>query len=395
MERIEFEDIYDLAEIMDSYVTSNVSEHEYPIISAYVDYKLAKSLVEILISMGNSIGAILELEDYEMSHYDKEYCIYLTEDGITCEKTFNDGRIIGKWLVIVDGTELDNTCVKKNDSYLERCYNKGTVDEYVRYHRSVLEAKIYFGDNLLASIGTEVIENSEEYQRKKYTEEQIKQDCESKAFIRLAAKIKKSFPRLPICIVADGLYVSEKVMNICKENDWDFIIRYKEGCAKSIEQEYKAIPEKEYAGDVEYVNEIVYKDGTVNFVKYKEKRVKKGEIITTEFKFITSLKINKTNAKKMVVAGRNRWKIENQGFNRQKNWQGNIEHACSHNERAQKNHYLMEQIADFIKQLYEYFYLLKNGIKKMQKNISSELLASLETQLIAEDTNDKHSLSQN
>ena len=91
MERIEFEDIYDLAEIMDSYVTSNVSEHEYPIISAYVDYKLAKTLVEILISMGNSIGAILELEDYEMSHYDKEYCIYLTEDGITCEKTFNDG----------------------------------------------------------------------------------------------------------------------------------------------------------------------------------------------------------------------------------------------------------------------------------------------------------------
>ena len=91
MERIEFKDIYDLAEIMDSYVMSNTSEHEYPIISAYVDYKLAKSLVEILISMGNSIGAILELEDYEMSHYDKEYCIYLTEDGITCEKTFNDG----------------------------------------------------------------------------------------------------------------------------------------------------------------------------------------------------------------------------------------------------------------------------------------------------------------
>ena len=91
MKRIEFEDIYDLAEIMDSYVTSNVSEHEYPIISAYVDYKLGKSLVEILISMGNSIGAILELEDYEMSHYDKEYCVYLTEDGITCEKIFNDG----------------------------------------------------------------------------------------------------------------------------------------------------------------------------------------------------------------------------------------------------------------------------------------------------------------
>ncbi len=37
-----------------------------------------------------------------------------------------------------------------------------------------------------------------------------------------------------------------------------------------------------------------------------------------------------------------------------------------------KNHYQMEQIADFIKQLYEYFYLKKNETK----NISSELLAS-------------------
>ena len=41
----------------------------------------------------------------------------------------------------------------------------------------------------------------------------------------------------------------------------------------------------------------------------------------------------------------------------------------------------MEQIADFMKQLYEYFFLEKNGIKKLQKNISSELLASFGRQL--------------
>lgn len=40
-------------------------------------------------------------------------------------------------------------------------------------------------------------------------------------------------------------------------------------------------------------------------------------------------RITKNNAKKIVCAGRNRWKIENQGFNRQKRLQGNIEHACS------------------------------------------------------------------
>ena len=93
----------------------------------------------------------------------------------------------------------------------------------------------------------------------------------------------------------------------------------------------------------------------------------------TEYAWITSLKITKGNAKKIVRAGRNRWKIENQGFNRQKHWQGNIEHACSFQEQAQKNHYLMERIADFIKQLYEYFYLKKNEIKKLQKKYFSKM----------------------
>ncbi len=37
---------------------------------------------------------------------------------------------------------------------------------------------------------------------------------------------------------------------------------------------------------------------------------------------------------------------ENEGFNRQKNWQGDITHACSWNDQSQKNHYLMEQISD-------------------------------------------------
>lgn len=74
---------------------------------------------------------------------------------------------------------------------------------------------------------------------------------------------------------------------------------------------------------------------------------------------------------KLVNAGRSRWKIENQGFNRHKRWQGDIEHACSWNEKAQKNHYLLEQISDFIKQLYEYFFLKKNERTKCLRHINS------------------------
>ena len=295
-------------------------------------------------------------------------------------KTFDGAKILGKWLIIVDGTELDEGFTKKNQNYLERTYHRGTDGEFTKYHRSVLEAKIYLGNNLIASIATETIENSEEYLNKKYTEEAIKQDCESKAFIRLAGKIKNRFPRLPICIAADGLYVNEKVMNLCKKYSWDYLIRYKEGCAKSIEKEYQAIPEKGRAGRAEYVNDIIYKEGMVNVLNYEETKIEKGEKITTKFEWISSIEITEKNAEKLAAAGRRRWKIENQGFNRQKHWQGNLEHACSFNENAQKNHYQMEQIADFMKQLYEYYYLKKNGIEKTQKKIASDLLKSLTEQ---------------
>lgn len=304
-------------------------------------------------------------------------------------KTFYEARVLKKWLVIVDATELDEGKKKKNETYLSCCYNKGEENEVTKYHRSVLEAKIYFGNNLVCSIASEPIQNSAEYS--KQSAEKVKQDSESKAFYRLAAKIKKDFPRLPIILAADGLYVAQKVLEVCREYEWDYIIRYKEGSAPTIAREYQALPEKEKVGtEIEYQNGIVFQEKEVNLIYYREKRVVKDEEKVTEFAWITNIKITKRNASKIIRAGRNRWKIENQGFNRQKHWQGNIKHAYSWNAQAQKNHYLMEQIADFIKQLYEFFYLEKNKIKKLQKNISSELLASFGRQLTkTEDTYSK------
>ena len=96
----------------------------------------------------------------------------------------------------------------------------------MKYHRSVLEAKLYLGNNLVCSIASEPIQNSEEYINQR--EEEVKQDCESKAFVRLAEKIKKRFPRLPIIITVDGLYVCQKAIQTCIDYGWDYIIRYKE-----------------------------------------------------------------------------------------------------------------------------------------------------------------------
>lgn len=325
----------------------------------------------------------------------QQTCVY----DLIRRKTFNDAKFQGRWLVIVDGSQLYSGRRKLNGRCLERHYNKDTPEEIVNYHTDVLEAKIVLGEKLIVSLCSEFIENNGEDAKRQegMSAEEIKQDCETKAFKRLAEKVKKRYPRLPITLLADSLYASEPVMDICAGNDWEYIIRYKAGSIPSISEEYEAIPEKESACGAEYINEIDYNGRAVNVIKYWEERVVKKEKVRTEYQWLTSIKITQKNAGKIVSAGRRRWKIENEGFNRQKNWQGDITHACSFDEQAMKNHYLMIQIADMIKQLYEWFYLKANDIKKKQKNISSDLLRSFSGQLTVEDISqsDMHSISTN
>ncbi len=298
-------------------------------------------------------------------------------------KAFYDARFQKKWLVIVDGTQTYSGIRKLNDGCLERHYNKGTEEETVNYHCDVLEAKIVLGERLIVSIASEFIENNgEDAERQKtLSEEKRKQDCETKAFKRLSGKIKKAFPRLPIILLADSLYASEPVMNICRGSGWEFIIRYKTGSIPCITEEYEKIPEKGTSGHAEFINDIDHNGKPVNMLRFWEEKIAGGETVRTEFQWLTSIKITEKNAEKIAGTGRKRWKIENEGFNRQKNWQGDITHACSWNATGMKNHYLMTQISDMVKQLYEWFCLKARGIKKKQKNISSELLGSFGQQL--------------
>jgi hypothetical protein len=78
--------------------------------------------------------------------------------------------------------------------------------------------------DMVFSIATEFIENEEE--------NVTKQDCEIKAFKRLAGKLKKKYPRLPICILGDSLYACEPVFEICDSNSWKYLIRLKRGALR-------------------------------------------------------------------------------------------------------------------------------------------------------------------
>lgn len=235
--------------------------------------------------------------------------------------------------MIVDGTQTYSGSRKLNEGCLERHYNKGTAEETVNYHCDVLEAKIVLGESLIVSIASEFIENNgEDAERQKdMSEEERKQDCETKAFKRLAKKLKKAFPRLPIILLADSLYASEPVMDICRENQWDYIIRYKTGSIPSIAEEYGKIAEKGTSGHAEFINDIDYNGKPVNMLRYWEEKISNGKTVRTEFQWLTSMRITEKNAEKTACAGRKRWKIENEGFNRQKNWQC-VQLGCDGNE---------------------------------------------------------------
>ena len=223
-------------------------------------------------------------------------------------KTFYDARFRKKWLVIVDGTQTYSGSRKLNDGCLERRYNKDTGEERVNYHCDVLEAKIVLGESLVVSIGSEFIENNGEDARmqKGMGEEERKQDCETKAFKRLAGKLKEAFPRLPIILLADSLYASEPVMETCRSNGWGYIIRYKAGSIPSLSQEYEAIPEKGRSGNAEYVNDIEYNGKKVNMLRFWEEKVEKGEVVRTQFQWLTDIMLTEKNAGKVAEAGRKR-----------------------------------------------------------------------------------------
>jgi hypothetical protein len=74
----------------------------------------------------------------------------------------------------------------------------------------------------------------------------------------------------------------------------------------------------------------------------------------TRFVNLTNLKVDKDNVRHISEAGRMRWKIENEGFNEQKNGGYNLGHKFSRKSfTGYKNYYQCMQIAHIINQLVE------------------------------------------
>ena len=309
--------------------------------------------------------------------------------------------------IIVDGTGLATSRKKYNNNCLVKNKTDKNGNKYQEYSTYVLEAKLVVGD-MVFSICSEFVENKNstkfiikkiktykktkdiKYNRKKENKRNLsyakyKQDCETKAFKRLAEKIKKEYPRLPILISGDALYANKTVLEICQKNKWKYLIRFKEGAIPTLYEEFNKIVKENNESKktgYEFVTEIDYNDYKINIIRYTELKQEKE----TEFTYMTDLPITNKNIETSICIGRKRWKIENEGFNIQKNGTFDIGHLYSKNPIAIKVHYLMIQIAHIIRQMLEKGHIgLKEEIKEQKikiKEISSQIKITLTSTLI-------------
>ena len=308
-------------------------------------------------------------------------------------RTFESSRIEEKyWQILIDGTGWFSTTTRHCEHCLTREHkDKDGNIKYIEYYHYILEAKLVLPGDIVISIATEFVENE--------SPDVKKQDCESNAFNRLAKELKKQFPKLPICITADSLYASQTFFDICKKNKWKYIVRFKEGSIPSIAEEFESL--KDYNNEniyrkninnvkqiYKFVNDISYHDHLINEIEYEEEN-DKGE--KTKFNFITNIRITAKNHERIVAHGRDRWDIENQGFNTQKNHGYNMQHLYSHDFNAMKNYYFLMQIAHMIFQIFENTLFLLKTVKMSDKHLHQLLLIEFQTKAITQSDLDKTS----
>lgn len=307
---------------------------------------------------GDSVKNVIEQLDPEQIEALKHKMV----QRLLQRKTFHSCRYREKWFAIAVDASGTGSYDHERD---KQCLRITSKNGKVTYFHTVLEARLVTPQGFSVSVATVWIENPE-------SGEYDKQDCERKAFTRMAEKLKALYPRLPILILADGLYPYEGFFAICKANQWAFCVTFKDGnlpsvwkdvaglsplqpgnnrreklylpSGKTIEQEFKWVTGIDYQG-----HPLNWLEG-VESVGHSKSPEEEPKI--TRFAHITNLPLNDSNIVGTSRVGRMRWKIENEGFNTLKNGDYGMEHQYSRTSYpALKNYFQFMQMAHIINQL--------------------------------------------
>jgi hypothetical protein len=284
-------------------------------------------------------------------------------------KALDAARLLGRPLLLIDATGLICFHRRHCPHCLVQRHGKHTL-----YLHHVLEAKLLGPGGMVVSLDSEFIENADAGDIKGKSAEQVKQDCELKALHRLLPRIKKTYPQLGFVLALDSLYGCGPVFALAKKFGWSFVVTFKEGRTPALWQEFRAllpacpgnVLRREWADrpvqEFRWVTQLSYEDSdkrvwTLNALECTETAAGGGQ---QYFAWLTPLPVGPKTVEEIAQkGGRDRWKVENEGFNRQKNSGLNLEHVYSIDPEKWKPYYVLLQIAFILVQLLERGSLLR------------------------------------
>jgi len=321
-----------------------------------------EKLFKLPMPHGDSVHNVIELLNEDQVEHLKQQMVRT----LLKRKVFHKSRYRNKWFrIAIDASGV----VSFDHPHCQQCLTSTSKKGKVTYSHNILDARLVTPNGFSISLASVWIENPKgDYD---------KQDCERKAFSRLAGKLKKAFPRLPIIILADGLYPYEGFFAQCKENGWAFSTTFKDGCLPSIWKDVhdskrlqstnrrnftiRVSEQRKKSQEYSWVTHIDYRGHALNWLECREtvtltEKDRQGKDIerseTSVFTHITNLPVNHDNVIKTSETGRLRWKIENEGFNTLKNNGYGMQHKWSRKSyRGLKNYYQFMQMGYLINQL--------------------------------------------
>ncbi len=169
----------------------------------------------------------------------------------------------------------------------------------------------------------------------------------------------------------DSLYACGPVFALAQELSWSFVATFKEGRTPVLWREFQApLPlcrENQLSrtwGDgrqqaFRWVSSMDYQDSVGRWWKLQalecaETRTQEPQQEEHYFAWLTNLPVDRKTVEAIAQkGGRDRWKVENEGFNRQKNSGLKLEHVYSIDPEKWKSYYLLLQIAFMLTQLLE------------------------------------------
>lgn len=312
--------------------------------------------------------------------------VCMMTETLVRKKVLYGSRLMERYYVVAgDGTGT----VIYSQRHCPHCLTR-TRNGKTQYYHNVLEFKVVTPEGFVFSLMSEFIENE--------AENVSKQDCETKAFYRAVRRLRERFPRLPISLSLDGLFATGPTFGLCEDLGLKYMIVLKDDDLPSIHEEFDALVELQSenrhtvcigkGGEVEqryrWVDDIEYVDSygrehIVSVVECIETRpAKDGTSTVSKNKWVSNHKVTKARVAPLAnEGGRLRWKIENEGFNVQKNGGYGLEHAYTKNPTAAKVFYFLLQIAHMLAQLVDNGSLLRKifpGGLGSAKNLAYRLL---------------------